>query len=229
MSNVQEIVAGQLWEVGHVIPMIPGVRLPARMVIMQLEDGLALWSPVPISDSAGVAIDAIGPVRYIIAPNNYHHLFLRPAMERYPDAEVWAAPGLQTKRADLNLTNLLGPGVTPPFAAELEPLFLQGQPMLEESVFLHHATRTAIVTDALFNLEELDGAVGRFFFRMVGAYGKPAQSRMWRAAAKDKAAVADSLRGVLAHDFDRLVMAHGSIIQTGGHRALTDATSWLLG
>lgn len=228
MADLQVVVENQIWEVPHTIRMLPGVHLPARMLALRLDDHLALWSPVPMTAEVSDAIERIAPVRYIIAPNNYHHLYLRPAMERFPDAEVWAAPGLREKRSDLNLTNFLTIDAVMPFAAHLSTVPLDGQPLMQETVFLHVATRTAIVTDSVFNLGEVTGALSPLMFKVMGMRNGPCQSRIWRSILKDKPAMIRSLQAVLEHDFDRLIMAHGTIVESGGPMVLREAASWLL-
>lgn len=233
-GTLETLVPGRIWSVGYTLRMLPGIYLPARMTILKLEDGgLALHSPVPAPEATLAQIDALGPVRLILAPNNFHHLFLPKSIARHPDAEVWAAPGLPAKRKDLSLPNLLGPDLgagrpAPPWAAELTPFFLAGAPKADESVFLHRATGTLVVTDSYFNL--VDGAPGFLspvLFRLVGSWKKGCQSKLWRSAVKDKAAMAESTRAVLAESFDRLVMAHGVVIETGAHAAYREGAGWL--
>lgn len=224
------LVAGQIWERSHDIQMLPGVLLPARMLVVRLAGrSLALWSPVPLDDDAVSAIRALGDVTTILAPNNYHHLYLRGAMERFSEAMVWVAPGLPAKRKDLRLTHTLGPGASPPWAADLKPLFLAGAPRMDETVLLHHATSTLIVTDAVFNITQVRGPLSRTMFRLMGSYGRPVQSRVWRSVVTDRAAMAASTRAVLAEDFDRLIMAHGDVIDAGARAVFRDAASWLPG
>jgi len=224
------LVADQIWELAHDIRMLPGVLLPARMLVIRLEGGsLALWSPVPLDDHVVSAIRSLGEVTVIIAPNNYHHLYLRGAMEHFPHATVWAAPGLPAKRKDLAFLQTLGPGASPPWAAQLKPLFLAGAPKMDETVFLHRASRTLIVTDSVFNITQVRGPLSKTMFRLMGSFGGPAQGRIWRSVVADRAAMATSTRAVLAEDFDRLIMAHGDVINTGGRSVLQKAAAWLPG
>ncbi len=65
------------------------------------------------------------------------------------------------------------------------------------------------------------------YLRMMGAYGGPKQSRRHRAAITDKHAARTSTDRLLTWDFDRIILAHGDIIETGGHAALQAATEWL--
>ena len=224
------IVPGQLWSVAHELRMIPWVYLPARMVVVRLDDAsLALHSPVPITDAMAAQIKALGTVKVIIAPNNYHHLYLKKVVARYPEAEVWAAPGLPDKRKDMVLTNFFGETASPSWADRLKPLFLAGAPKMDETAFVHSATRSLIVTDSFFNLgSQSRGWLSPIIFRLTGAWKKPGQSKIWRSIVKDKAAMRASTERLLAEDFDRIIMAHGDIIETGGHAAYRKAAAWVL-
>lgn len=233
-GTLETLVPDQLWSVGHTLRMLPGIYLPARMTILKLRDGgLALHSPVPAPEATLAAIDALGPVRVIIAPNNFHHLYLPKSIARYPQAEVWGAPGLPGKRKDITFANLLGPDLgreraAPAWAGALTPFFLAGAPKSDETVFLHRATGSLVVTDSYFNLlEGAPGFLSPLLFRLVGSWKKGCQSKLWRSTVKDKAAMAESTRAVLAERFDRLVMAHGVVIHSGGHQAYSEGAAWL--
>ncbi len=223
------LVPGELWEVAHLVRMGPGVALPARMTVARLEGGgIALHSPVPLTEGVIAALGELGPVRLVIAPNDFHHLYLPAAVADFPDAEVWGSAGLAKKRPEVSFTGVLTPEARPAWATSLQPFFLAGAPAVSETAFVHGATRTLILTDALFNLQ--DGAPGwlsPLVYRLFGTWRRTAQSRLWRSFVKDRAAMRQSLEAVLAADFDRVVMAHGRVIETDGKAALRDAAAWL--
>jgi hypothetical protein len=223
------LVSGELWEVAHVVRMGPGVALPARMTVARLEGGgIALHSPVPLTEGLIAALATLGPVRLIIAPNDFHHLYLPAAVAAFPGAEVWGSPGLAKKRPEVSFTGVLTPEARPAWATSLQPFFLAGAPAVSETAFVHGATRTLILTDALFNLQ--DGAPGwlsPMIFRLLGTWRRTCQSRLWRTFVKDRPAMRQSLESVLSADFDRVVMAHGRVIETGGQEALRRAAAWL--
>jgi hypothetical protein len=54
------------------------------------------------------AAASAGRVRFIVAPNRFHHLFVPDWQKAYRDAQTFCAPGLDTKRADLKFTAILG-------------------------------------------------------------------------------------------------------------------------
>jgi hypothetical protein len=71
--------------------------------------------------------------------------------------------------------------------------------------------------------------MSRLLFKSTGAYGRPAQSNSWRRFfVKDRGAAARSARRILEWDFDRLVMGHGEIVDTGAHAVVEEALGWML-
>ena len=86
-----------------------GVPIQTRMVVARL-DGDALWvcSPLPITDEIAHALDAMGRVAHIVSPNKIHNQGLDSFHTRYPDAKLWASPGLPARRPELEYEAVLG-------------------------------------------------------------------------------------------------------------------------
>ncbi|MEO7760725.1 MAG: DUF4336 domain-containing protein [Casimicrobiaceae bacterium] len=75
-----------------------GFPYPTRMALVRLSDSsLWVWSPIALTDKLAKAVDSIGRVRCIVSPNKLHHLFLREWSSRWPDAQLYAPPGLGEK------------------------------------------------------------------------------------------------------------------------------------
>jgi hypothetical protein len=227
-TTLTAIVPDQLWEAGHHVKMMPGLWLPTRMTVVKMAPGkLALHSPIPIDDGLAQAIAALGEVTLIVAPNNFHHIYLRKANERYPQAEIWGAPGLPQKKAGLVFTGLLDKGTRPPWSDVLTPFFLDGAPGMSETVFIHRPSKTLIAVDSFFNLRSAKNGFSRFMLKFTSSYGKAAQSRIWRMMVKDKKAMAESTRPLLAEDFERIVMAHGAVLSEDAKPTFEKAAAWL--
>jgi len=86
-----------IWSAG--LPLRVGaLDIGTRTTLVRLPDGgLFVHSPAQL-EGLKAEVDAIGPVRHVVAPNRYHHLFVREWKDAYPDALVHAAPGLAQKR-----------------------------------------------------------------------------------------------------------------------------------
>ncbi|MBV1857995.1 MAG: DUF4336 domain-containing protein [Nannocystaceae bacterium] len=218
-----EPLAEGLWGTEHDLFMNNVVHFRGRMTVVQLESGgLLLHSVVPIDDALAAALETLGPVEHIVAPNLLHHTHLAPAIERYPAATVWGVRGLADKRTDVRFEKTLGES-TPSWAAEFTPLQVNGIPWATETVFFHPATNTLVVTDLVFNIHEVRGWITPWVLRMAGAYRRFAQSRLLRRAIKDPDAASDSVKEMLAWPIERVVMAHGRVVCDDAKAQLANA------
>ena len=94
---------------------------PTRMALIRLSDGgLFAWSPIAFSAALKDRVDALGPVRYLVSPNRLHHLFLQEWKSAYPQAKLYASPGLRKKRQDLAFDGELGEEPEPGWAADVD-------------------------------------------------------------------------------------------------------------
>jgi hypothetical protein len=215
-----------LWCSDSSVRLPGGVHMPARMTVVRLADGLWLHSPVPLDDALAGSIDAIGPVSHIVAPNCFHHLNIGPASKRFPNAKVHAPHGLRGKRPDLRIDVDLQPGAQR--WPGLEAVEITGAPELDEFVFVHRASASLIVTDLVFNIHETKGVMLPLVLRMVGAWRRLAQSRIWRRYTKDRRAAAAAVHALLEHDIRRVIPAHGDVLEAPDARdQLTTALAWM--
>ena len=96
-------ITDNLW-VAHQPLRFLGLEIGTRMTVVRLSNGeLVLVSPIELDEPDRPALDALGTVGHIIAPNLFHHLFVTQAKSLYPNAMVWGVDGLAYKRPDLKL------------------------------------------------------------------------------------------------------------------------------
>ncbi len=198
------------------------------MTVIRLADGnLFLHSPSPLSSELVAELEALGRVKCIVAPNKIHHLFVSDYAIAFPDAERYAAPGLEKKRANLDFHHVLGP--TPPeaWAGQLEQVCPQGADYVSEVVFFHPASRTLLVTDLVFNVQHTESTWTKIWLKLNGAYQRFGPSRMFRALIRDRQAARRSLDQILQWDFDRVIVTHGIVLQQSGKRMVRAAYDWL--
>jgi hypothetical protein len=198
-----------------------GVRMNTRMTVVRLANGkLLVHSPIRLDEDLGKTIDALGEVAYVVAPNRMHHLFFRPCAERYPKARTFGPPGLAEKTPSLRIDEVLTDTAPSVWADEIEQLVVHGAPKMSEVVFLHKPTRTLIVSDLFFNIVHPANLSTKVLLTFTGARGKLAKSRVWLLMKEDDAAFTAAVRKVLAWDFDKLVMAHGDVVdKNAGEKA----------
>ncbi len=100
-------------------------------------------------------------------------------------------------------------------AASVEVLPLGGVGH-HESVFLHRPTRTLVLTDLVFNLGAEHTGLTRILLKLNNAHGRFGPTRIMRVFTRDKAALLESVRFLQGWDYDRVVLSHGSVVETGG-------------
>jgi hypothetical protein len=216
-----------LWVVRRPLPLWIG-DVGARMTVVRLAGGgLWLHSPVAIDDALARELDALGAVRWIVAPNKVHFLFAAACAARHPAAALCGAPGLPEKRRELRFDHVLDKPGDAPWGREIPWLLFEGAPRINELVFLHPTSHTLVLTDLAFHLPAgaRDGA--RLFHRLVGATGRFGPHRLVRSLIRDRERARASLRAMLAWDFDRVVVSHGEVLESGGRAALERAFAFL--
>ncbi len=209
---------------------IAGLELGARMTVIQLSGGeLLLHSPIRPATDLVREVGSLGSVSALVAPNRFHHLFAEAWLEARPGAQLFVAPGLASKRPDLPRAGVLSDEPELLWKGVLEQVVIRGVPLSNEVVFFHPASRTLIATDLAFNIGPDRSALTRLAFRLSGAYGRLAPTYMERLLVRDRASFRASLERVLEWPFERVIVAHGTVLETGGRRELARGFSWLLG
>lgn len=219
-------LADGLWVVDHDFSMM-GVNIGTRTSVVRLaDDGLLLHSPGPLGPGLADEIDSLGEVHFLLAPNDFHHLYLGDHADRWPSARVYGAPGLLEKRKDLDFTGELGEQPDPGWATDLDQIWIRGAPRVNEIAFLHRASRTLLLADLVFNTTPSSFLTG-LFMRINGSVGL-GTSRLMRFMLKDRRATRVSVEKIFEWDFDRVVMAHGEVVERDGQQALRESFGWLL-
>jgi glyoxylase-like metal-dependent hydrolase (beta-lactamase superfamily II) len=195
------------------VSVVPGVRLPVRSTLIQLSSGAVLISPIDFSDRQIQSIRDLTPVTDIVAPNLFHHKWLQRAQIKFPGSKFWGPPGLKEKFPDVPLTKTLTEDVWP-YKDELELVFLKGAAQANECVFFHKSSKTLIVTDLCFNLQAPKGFLAPIVLRLMRTYKRFAVSTLWNRMVTDKALFYESLKKLLALDFETIVMSHGDILRS---------------
>lgn len=219
-------LAPDLWAV-EFFTQARGLHLRMRMTVARLP-GNRLWlhSPVPIDDAVATWLAELGEVAYVVAPSRFHYLFAGKAAARYPQAELWLAPGLRKKCPHLESDHTLA-AEGMPWADQLHTEPMAGAPVHQEVVFFHRASASLICTDFLFNIREEPRWLTRMLYRLLGIYRVFGNGRLWRLLSRDKTALAGSVARILSWDPQRIVMAHGDVAEGQCEERIRAACYWL--
>lgn len=137
-----------LWFADGGVVSFKGFDYPTRMVVVRLSDGgLWLWSPVERTAAIENEIRALGPVRHIVSPNKLHYLFLGEWQAAFPDASLWATAATIAKRKELRFAGTLADEPPAEWKGQIDQFFFNNSPFMDELIFFHRASRTAIIAD----------------------------------------------------------------------------------
>ena len=215
----------------------PAKGIGTRMTVIKLASGgMFLHSPTKLDDETKRALDALGEVRAVVAPSRAHHLFVGDYVKTWPAAKLYGPPGLvgdikdfrarSGARPDLKLDALLGDEPQSEWAGEIDQHLFKGARWLNEVVFFHRPSRTAIFTDLVFNVPA-DFKDARIFYTLVGGRGRFGPHRLVRMMIRDRKAARESVATILEWDFDRVIVTHGSVLESGGKVKFAAAFSYL--
>ena len=198
-----------------------GLEIGTRMTVLQQSDGLLLHSPIDVPPEH---LEEFGKPCQVLAPNKFHHLFVKPWIDA--GLEAWAAPGLPEKRPDVSFTGVVESG-THPFGSDIEVFTLTSFSLSNEVVLFHKPSRTLVVTDLVFNLPRTAPWLTRFAMWCACGYPGCQTSLLERVGMKRKIA-RQEIKAILDFGFERIIMAHGDVIEHDARDAFTHAWRWLI-
>jgi len=157
------------------------IDVGGRMTVIELatpqgsneRPDLLIHSPVCLDDELKDAIDKLGNVRHVVSPNYEHVKYAKMWGELYPDAYMWACPGMMDLEPDVRWSGEIPYGCRPPDFegsgadnrpkemwnwSEVQPFHVDaevnpftGKPFFNEVVFYHSKSRTLLTTDIYWN------------------------------------------------------------------------------
>ncbi|PWN29893.1 hypothetical protein BDZ90DRAFT_212294, partial [Jaminaea rosea] len=210
----------------------------------------SLWvlASTPLDDPTRAKITEMGgEVKWVVAADNVHHLYVREWMDAYPQAKAIGVEGLDAKRKDVKWEGLYGrkgdEGKRYGFEEEIEaryfPTFAN-----KDVAFHHRSSSTLIVADLLFNLPATEQHLGTSsgkpsspvpFLASFAKFLQPHRSLhagfLWMAGAAAGEGGAKERRKQFAMDAEvvagwrarRIVPCHGDVINEQGYETFLAA------
>ena len=229
-------IADNVWIVDSGPIRAMGMPLPIRMTVIRLFDGtLLLHSPTSFSSDLGKALEAIGPISHLIAPNSAHWTFLSDWQTHYPRAVTSAAPGLrdrrQVQRSGVRLDRDLGSVEPSRWESEIAEIFVHGIGGFCEVALFHKASRTLVLTDLVQNLEPRKLPVWmRLPTRLAGNAAPDGRAPAYlRAVVKLKGRQPrDAAKSLVELSPERVVFTHGRWFESDAAAKLNRSLDWLI-
>lgn len=230
MNSQLNPVGDNIWTAEGPVVSFFGFPYPTRMAVIRLGSGdLFIWSPIALTPELKMQVESLGPVKHLVSPNKLHYLSLNTWHSAFPEARLYASPGLAKKRRGIAFHAQLGDAPEPAWTADVDQVVMGGSFAMNEIVFFHRASRTALFADLIENfrpdwftgwrgvLARLDGIV----------MPNPGAPREWRLSFTNRKVAQAALARILAWQPEQVVMAHGEIVRSGGACFVRNAFRWL--
>lgn len=206
-------------------------KLGRRMTVVRLRDKrLILHSSIRLKPKDMDWLAALGEPAFIIAPNIFHCSDAGWMAEKFPTAEVFVPKkkipffkGLGLRPKDLHLE------FPTALSSEVKCLPMHGT-RIEEAAFLHIPTRTLILCDLAFNMGPVFSGLEKILMNWNRVGGQFGPSRLTKILfATDRNKLIASYQDLLKEDFDRVIVNHGEILDSGGHAQLKEGVQRIFG
>jgi hypothetical protein len=221
-----EPVAEDVWIVHRPLRFF-GVETGTRMTVVRLAGGgLFVHSPVALDTKTREAVDSLGRVEALVAPSLFHHLYVGEWARAYPEASLSACPGLERKRRDLPWGAVLDDEPGAQWKGELEQVFFGARTLENEVIFFHRKSRTIVSCDFIFNLRSHASWLTRGAALLLGQR-EPGATLLERVMIRRRAAAREQIDRVVAWGAERIVLAHGDIIESNATEVVRRAYRWL--
>lgn len=213
--DLGELVRDQIWLAAYPVSL-GGARFEARMTIARRTDGaLIVHSPGPVDEAMRARIEQIGRVAAIIAPGDFHHLHVASCQRAFPEAETWICPGVERKQPALRYDGLLGDSAPPCLAADFTLAGVFGR-LMGEVAMLHRPSRTLLLVDLIENFGDKTPGINwtlKAYWTLFRMWNVPGLAPEYRFGWRDRAAARAALENIVSWDFERIVIAHGNLIE----------------
>ncbi|KAF2763311.1 hypothetical protein EJ05DRAFT_496138 [Pseudovirgaria hyperparasitica] len=230
------------------------IKIGGRGTLVRLQSGsLAVFSPTALTPEVKEKVSSLGGrVKYIVAPDLEHHIFLGPWAQFYPGAKVIGMEGLREKRAKQENEDIPfavtftskdkdSVKIDTEFDAEFDYEYVPAHAN-KELVFNHKPSKTLIEADLIFNMPATEqmsrtsesattGILTKIWTYLTNTNGTAlAQKRLiwYGISAGDRTGYAKSMAKINGWDFDRIIPCHGDVIETGGKGIFQKVMQWHL-
>jgi hypothetical protein len=225
-----EKVDTDIWIVEGSEIVFLGLAIGTRMTVIRFDDNLLIHSPVAIDDEIVAELAMLGTVRHIVAPNKFHHLFVPAWLVQFPDAQVYAGPGLAEKRTDIRFDQELAVDATYDWSSAIAHDIFGPNRLFEETVFFHRTSKTLILTDLIANTKTDNyNFFQRLFARFDGIdYPNGTTPRLYRWSMKSKTAGRKVVQTMIDWQPERVIISHGEWFRNNGTEELKNRLQWIL-
>ena len=214
-----EEIQPDVFMVRGAIKLNPLVTLSRNMAIVRHVGELTLVDPIRLSVAEEKRLEELGTVKRILRLGPMHGVDDAHYIERY-GAELWA-PGLSEAFPEPKPTLTFDESTALPFP-DAEFFCIEGLKQPEAVLLLKRGAGLLITCDAIQNYGDYrhNNFVARLLLPLIGFPKTTLVGPLWiKAMTPEGGNLEGEFRRLLGLDFDQLLSAHGSFLETGAHAA----------
>jgi len=208
-----ESIGPGIWRHTQMNSMV-GVHFKQVATLIEVKQGsgeLLLHSPTEFSSELKQEIAEKGELKWLFAPNTFHHMFVQQWVKEYPGATLVGVPKLEEKREDLSFDLIIDKDSVSPWA-DLDVTVLECKRLLSECYLFHHPSQTLVAVDLMLNIRPED-RWGKWFSKTFGSWG-PRSSILYRSLTPNSN-MKDVKEKLLNYPIKQISICHGDLIQEG--------------
>ncbi len=201
------------------IKMNPLITLTRNMAIVRHAGELTLVDPIRLSAAEETRLEALGAVKRILRLGPLHGVDDPYYLERY-GAELWA-PGPSNAYPEPEPTLVFDASTALPFP-DAELFCFQGLKQPEAALLLRRGKGLLITCDAIQNYGDyrFNNLPARLLLPFLGFPKTTLVGPVWvKLMTPEGGNLESEFRRLLGLQFDQLLSAHGSLLETGAHEA----------
>jgi hypothetical protein len=215
---IEEIQA-DVFMVRGCIKMNALMTITRNMAIIRHADELTLVDPIRLSAAEEKRLDALGTVKRILRLGPMHGVDDPYYAERY-GAQLWA-PGPSGAHPEPKPTLTFDPTTALPFP-DAELFCFEGLKQPEAALLLRRGAGLLITCDAIQNYGDYryNNLPARLLMPFIGFPKTTIVGPIWvKMMTPEGGSLESEFRRLLELEFDQLLSAHGSLLETGAHEA----------
>lgn len=206
----------------HILPSNQtafGHEIGTRMTAVELGEGALFVHSVVKSGLQ--ALKTLGRPEHFVIANKWRRGPVGEINSEFPNARFYGAPDLEKLEKQAQV-EAIRQGQEYPWSHALEHLVLQGIPFFNEVAFFHRSSRTLLLADVAGYLYDGGPLTSQLAMKLLKAQTQPG----WASSEKklyirDRKAFEGSVAKLLAWDFERVLVAHGPVLDNDARTRLT--------
>ena len=162
------------------------------------------------------------------------YLFLSEWNDAFPDAKLWGPLKTIAKCPNFHFSGVLGDDPPADWKGQIDQFHFTNSRFVDELIFFHRASRTAIITDLSQTFSEVFlKEHWPWWMRWVAHLSKMTEGVGYppidyRISFRHRETARPKIRALIAEQPEHVLLAHGEVVRTGGEAFLRRAFSWLL-